>query len=269
MSNTEPTENFCRQDNYNDYMVIWNTNYSARNALSDSYCAGIMKGLKQASNDPNIHAVILAAEGGFFCAGGNLKVLKERRAMSLDQRREKINQLQDMIRAIRACPKPVIAAVEGGAAGAGMSVALACDMIVSAAGASFVLAYVRAGLIPDGGVTHALMKALPRATASRMALLAHPISAERLYELGAITEVVEAGTALEAAQSLAQELAHGPQKAIATIKSLLDQASDTPLEEQLHAECEAMAKAMGDDEAKTGIEAFLNKQRPNFRGQGQ
>jgi 2-(1,2-epoxy-1,2-dihydrophenyl)acetyl-CoA isomerase len=263
MSQTDDA-NFFRQDVYADHLVLWNTNHTARNALSPSYYAGLVAGLDQAVQQENIRAVILAGEGSFFCSGGDLKVLKERRAMNLQQREQQINKLQDIVRRIRACPKPVIAAVEGGAAGAGLSLVLACDMLVSAAGASYVLAYVRAGLIPDGGVTHTLMQCLPRATASRMALMAHPISAERLYDLGVVTELVEAGTALQFAQSLATELVQGPPIAIAKIKSLLESAQRETLEYQLTAECKAMAEALGGDEAQTGINAFLDKKRPVF-----
>lgn len=257
--------NFYRQDVNDRHMVLWNTNHTARNALSPSYYEGLMSGLKQAADSPEICAVILVGEGGFFCSGGNLKVLRERREMSLEQRYDQINKLHDLIRAIRACPKPVIAAVEGGAAGAGLSLALACDMLVSAKGASFVLSYVRAGLVPDGGVTFALMQSLPRATVSRMAMLGQPIKAERLYALGLVTELANSGDVLAVAQALANEIAQGPTAAIRSIKCLLEGAQSASLEAQLDAECLAMAEALGGDEANIGITAFLNKQPPVFR----
>lgn len=254
-----------RKIRHGNHLELWNSNAATRNALSPEYYSGVLDGLREAGKVPEIAAVVLAGEGGFFCSGGDLNQLRERRDMPLDQRHANINRLHDIIRAIRDCPKPVICAVEGGAAGAGLSIALACDMVVSAEKAKFVLAYVRAGLVPDGGATHTLMHMLPRATVSRMAMLAEPISAERLYELGAITELVAPGNALRVARELAGQVAKGPEHAIATIKGLLNSAQSATQDEQLEAECIAMAQALGDEEARIGITAFLNKQSPVFR----
>lgn len=256
---------FFRKESHPAHVILWNTNVAMRNALSPSYYEGLIEGLGMASNDPDVAAVILAGEGGFFCSGGDLNLLKERRAMSLEERHTNINRLHDIIRAIRNCRKPVIAAVEGGAAGAGLSIAMTCDMIVAARGAKFTLSYVRAGLVPDGGATYALTQALPRATVTRMAMLAEPLLAERMYELGAVTELTPSGAALEGAQALAGQLAQGPEGAIASIKDLLNSAETNTFPQQLDAECHAMAHALGQDEAQTGISAFLNKKLPVFR----
>ena len=254
-----------RKETYKDHLLLLNANSATRNALSADYYEGVLDGLAEAANDPDIAAVILAGQGGFFCSGGDLNQLVQRRDMTVEQRYDSINRLHDIIRAIRTCPKPVISAVEGGAAGAGLSIAFACDMVVAAQKAKFVLAYVRAGLVPDGGVTHTLMQMLPRATVSRMAMLAEPMSAEALHQMGAITELVTPGEAIAFAQGLAADLAKGPTGAIATIKSLLHEAQTASLDDQLEAECRAMAQALGSAEAQIGISAFLNKQNPVFR----
>lgn len=246
-------------------LIIWNCNPTMRNALSPDYYQGLLHGIKQAAADPSIAAVVLAGEGGFFCSGGNLNMLKDRRAMSYKDRQVQIEKLSDVMRAVRNCPKPVIAAVEGGAAGAGLSLAMACDMIVAGQSAKFTLAYVKAGLVPDGGATYALMQALPRATVARMAMLATPLSAERMFALGAITDLVADGSAVDAACAMATQLASGPEQAIADIKTLLNQAENATFEDQLTHERDAMAKALGGTEAQTGITAFLNKQTPVFR----
>ena len=246
-------------------LTIWNCNAARRNALSVEYYEGLVAGLKQADDSPEIAAVILAGEGGFFCAGGDLNTLRERRDLSEDERRAQIDKLNAVIRAIRSCRKPVIAAVEGGAAGAGLSIAMACDMIVASDVAKFTLAYVRAGLVPDGAATYALMQALPRATVARMALLGAPVEARRLHEMGAVTEIVAEGAAYEAAQALAAEIAAGPEAAMASIKALLNAAETATFEEQLAAERDAMARALGGEEAQIGMTAFLNKKRPVFR----
>lgn len=257
-----------RHEVIDDHLIIWNCNGAMRNALSPSYYAGVMSGLARASQESAICAVILAGENGFFCSGGDLNTLQKRREMSQAERSTQIENLHDIVRCIRACPKPVIAAVEGGAAGAGLSIALACDMIVAAEDAAFTLAYVKAGLVPDGGATHALMQALPRAAVSRMAMLGHPMSASRFYEFGLVSDLVVAGAAVPRAQELAQEIARGPECAIATIKALMNTAETGSLDEQLNAERDAMAAALGGDEALAGISAFLAKQRPVFRKKG-
>lgn len=246
-------------------LTIWNCNAARRNALSPEYYTGLMQGLELASADRDIVAVILAGEGGFFCSGGDLNSLKQRREMSEAARRDQIENLHDIIRGIKACPKPVIAAVEGGAAGAGMSIAMACDLIVAAKRARFTLAYVKAGLVPDGGATYSLMQAIPRATVARLAMLGVPIEATRLFELGAISVLAEDEEVLGEARELAKRIGQGPAEAIATIKDLLNSAETALLESQLDAERNAMARALGGDEAAEGISAFLNKRTPRFR----
>ncbi|MDC0659681.1 enoyl-CoA hydratase family protein [Leisingera sp. SS27] len=246
-------------------LVIWNCNTGMRNALSYEYYHGLQDGLARAAEDPAIAAVILAGAGGFFCSGGNLNMLKERREMPYEERQVQIGKLNALIRAVRDCPKPVIAAVEGGAAGAGLSLAMAADMIVAEEGAMFTLAYVKAGLVPDGGATYALTQALPRATVARMAMLAEPLSAERMHQLGAVTELAPKGRTLALAEALADAVARGPEQAIAGIKALLNQAETASFEDQMTHERDAMAQALGGDEAQAGIGAFLSKTSPVFR----
>lgn len=246
-------------------LTIWNCNAARRNALSPDYYAGLLQGLERAGAENAIVAVVLAGEGGFFCSGGDLNSLKERREMTEDARRAQIEKLNTIIRAVKACPKPVIAAVEGGAAGAGLSIAMACDMIVAGESAKFTLAYVKAGLVPDGGATYTLMQALPRATVARMAMLGLPVDASRMYAMGAVSELVTDKDVLPRAHALAQQVGQGPAEAIAVIKGLMNAAETATLEDQLKAERNAMAHALGGDEAAEGISAFLNKRTPRFR----
>ncbi len=249
-----------RLDERDGYTILWNTNSVRRNALSEDYYQGVLSGLAQADKKETA-AFILASEGNYFCSGGDLNRLKERRDLPIEKRRQKINRLHDVIKAIRHCPKPVIAAVEGGAAGAGFSLVLACDLLVAAHDAKFLLSHVRAGLIPDGGATHMLGNSLPRATASQIALLGRPIGAKKIYDFGLLSELTEAGDALGTAENLAREFVTGPQHAITTIKSLLNSARSTPFDVQLDQECHAMADALGSEDARQRIDAFLLKGR--------
>ena len=143
-------------------LILTLSNPGAKNALHpDMYAAGI-EALSTAERDPEIRAVVLTGAGDVFCAGGNLNRLLENRAKSPSVQAESIDQLHGWIEALRDCTKPVIAAVEGPAAGAGFSLALACDLIVAARSAKFVMAYVKVGLTPDGGASWFLSQALPR-----------------------------------------------------------------------------------------------------------
>ena len=253
----------ARLDDKGDRLVVVNTNISRRGALSPDLYAAIRAAFEQAE-DPRVRAIILTAEGGFFCAGGDLNVLIERRTMEETARRAKVDELHDLVRMIRSSPVPVIAAVEGGAAGAGASLALACDLIVAAEGAKFTAAYVKAGLVPDAGLTSSLSRMLPRALAMEMCLLAQPVTAERMCELGAINAVVPAGQVDAAAHELADALAKGPRDAQAVIRGLVSTAYEASEAAQLDAERDAMARASGGSESAEGIAAFLEKRAPKF-----
>ncbi|SFT33981.1 oxepin-CoA hydrolase, alternative type [Sedimentitalea nanhaiensis] len=253
----------ARMDDRGDRLVVVNMNATRRGALSPDLYNAIAQAM-QAADTPRIRAVILTSEGGFFCAGGDLNVLIARRDLPEDSRRAKIEDLHDLVRMIRACPVPVIAAVEGGAAGAGASLALACDLIVAAEGAKFTAAYVKAGLVPDGGLTSALARMLPRPLAMEMCLLARPVSAERMAMLGAVNEVVAPGQCDAAANALADALAAGPRTAQGVIRGLVCAAYECRETDQLDAERDAMARASGGPEAAEGIAAFLGKRAPEF-----
>lgn len=243
--------------------VVMNTNAGKRGALSPDLYKAIRDAL-EAAQEPGVRAIVLASEGGFFCSGGDLNTLKERSQLSLEERRGKVQELHDLIAGLRGAPVPVIAAVEGGAAGAGLSLALAADLLVAAEGASFTASYVKAGVVPDAGLTSALARMLPRQMIAEMCLLARPVRAERFAALGVVNALVAKGEAQASAFALADELAKGPRQAQGVIKHLVGQAFEVSEREQLDAEREAMIRAVVDTEAQIGISAFLNKQTPEY-----
>ena len=253
----------ARVDDLDDRLVVVNMNGTRRGALSPELYAAIGEAF-EAALDPRIRAVLLTSEGGFFCSGGDLNTLIERRKLTEAQRKEKIDGLHHLILLIRSSPVPVIAAVEGGAAGAGLSLALACDLIVAAEGAVFTAAYVKAGLAPDGGLTSALARVMPRPLAMEMCLLARPVSAERLAAAGAINLVVPLGETEAQAHALAHALAKGPRNAQGTIRALVSSGYELTEAAQLDAERNAMARLQGGAEATEGILAFLEKRKPDF-----
>ena len=253
----------ARLEDKGDRLIVWNGNADKRGALSPDLYDCINKAIAMAQ-DPRIRAVILTSEGDFFCAGGDLNVLIQRRAMAEDARRNKVDELHDLVRGMRAAPVPFIAAVEGGAAGAGLSLALACDLIVASKEAKFTAAYVKAGLVPDAGLTASLARLLPRPLAMEMCLLGRPVMASRLAQMGAISRVSAEGDAFAQAMSLADTLAAGPREAQGVIRQLVAQAYETTEADQLDAERNAMAAAAGKDEAAEGIAAFLEKRKPVY-----
>jgi len=245
-------------------LLLINNNPRRRNALSAGFYAAAIRALREAQADPGIGAVLLTGTGNFFCAGGDLDQLAARRAMAPAQRRQHLEPLHDLIRAIRASGKPVIAAVEGGAAGAGLSLALACDMLVAARDAKFSASYVRVGLTPDGGLTSLLAECVSRQLLTELCLGGEPIDAGRLYVLGAINRLAEPGAAEAVALILARRLSLGPAQAMASIKTLCRQAHAQTLDAQLEQEAHHMVAAQGGAEAAEGIAAFLDKRAPDF-----
>lgn len=246
--------------------ILVNSNPSARNAITAELYGALTAALLDAAADPVIDAVVLVGDGGFFCAGGDLRQLATRRGLPPQQRRARIERLHDLIRAIGACPKPVIAAVEGGAAGAGFSLALACDMLVAARDALFSVAYVKVGLTPDGGITAFLAQFLSRQVMTELCLTGEPITGARLHQLGAVNRLAERGQTLPQALALAAAIGNGPANASARIKRLCQNAGHASLGEQLDLEAQLMVESQGDPEAAEGIGAFFDKRAPDFAG---
>ncbi len=246
-------------------LILSNNNVAARNALSPEFYAAVVSALADAAADASIGTVVLTGEGGHFCAGGDLRQLAKRRELPVEERREKLEGLHDLIRTVRDCPKPVIAAVEGAAAGAGLSLALACDMLIAAKNSVFSVAYVKVGLTPDGGATAFLSEFVSRQVLTELCLTGERISGERLSQLGAVNRLAEPGQAIVLALALAQQIAQGPELANARIKDLCRQAPRNTLEQQLDLEAQYMVQSQETEESREGIAAFLEKRAANFR----
>ncbi len=239
---------------------------ATRNSIGPANYADLAAAVLDAGSDPAVRALVLTGAGGFFSSGGNVASLRASRSLPLSDVSRNTDLLGAMILALRACPKPVIAAIEGGAAGAGLALALACDMIAAAHDAKFTAAYVRIGLTPDGGTTHFLREALPRQLASEICLLGRPVEAGRLHAAGAINRLAPPGGALAAALELAQACAAGAAGAISVIKAEIEQAPRNGLAAQLDLEARHINAARYGDEAAEGLQAFLEKRQPRFPG---
>ena len=235
-----------------------------RNSIGRAQYDAVREAIVDAGEDTGIRAIILTGAGGFFSSGGNVASLKESRNLPMSEVSRSTDALAAMILAIRSCPTPVIAAVEGGAAGLGVSLALSCDMIAASDTAKFTAAYVKIGLTPDGGATHFLTDSLPRQLVSEMCMLGRPVSASRLHAAGAINTLCAEGGAMEAALDLARACAAGASQAIAVIKSEIASARGNGLAEQIDLEGRNINHARYGKEAGEGLQAFLEKRKPQF-----
>ncbi len=245
-------------------LKVVNNDPKTKNALSWDFYDGFRKVVEEASSDTGVGAIVLTGAGGFFCSGGNINGLKERSQADYDTRRSSVDKLHDMIHAMRNCPKPIIAAVDGGAAGAGASIMAACDLIVGARDAYASVAYIKIGMTPDGGSTAFLGTALPRQTISEMVFTGDRIPLERLHALGVVNRLTDPGSAIDAAMDWAAQIAEMPSRALAKGKALINSARLANLKEQLDAEADGIAEALGGVEGAEGINAFLEKRRPDW-----
>ncbi|NMM13058.1 MAG: enoyl-CoA hydratase [Rhodoferax sp.] len=235
-----------------------------RNALGPAIYTEGIEALSRAENSSDIRSVVIVGEGDVFSAGGNLQRLQANRQQPANVQAESIEAFHNWIEAIRTFPKPVIAAVEGAAAGAGFSLALACDFIVAANNAVFVMAYSNIGLSPDGGASWSLARALPRQLVTELLMCGDNVTAQRLHDLGIVNRLTLPGTARSAALTLADRLNERAPNAIASIKTLINNSDHTTLVEQLARERDHFVRNLHHVNAGLGISAFLSKTPPRF-----
>lgn len=246
-------------------LILTLSNPEARNALGpDMYAAGI-EALNAAENSAEIRTVIITGENNTFCAGGDLKRLQAKREESAEVQQQGIEGLHNWIDSIRTFPKPVIAAVEGAAAGAGFSLMLACDFAVAASDAVFVMSYSTVALSPDGGGSWALARALPRALASQWLMCGERLSAQMLAERGLINRLCRPGEALSESLELARQLNRRAPNALASIKELINDAPAQSLSQHLSSERDHFLRNLRDANGAEGIAAFFSKRPPEYR----
>lgn len=246
-------------------LILTISNPEFKNALGpEIYAAGI-EALNAAETNPDIRSVIITGEGTVFCAGGNLQRLQANRRELPEVQAQSIEGLHNWIDSIRTHPKPVIAAVEGAAAGAGFSLALACDFCVAADNATFVMSYSTVGLSPDGGGSWALARSLPRALVSELLMCGERINAQRLHDFGLINRVSVAGGALAEAMKLAENLNARAPNVLASVKELINDAASNSLSQQLASERQHFIVNLHHANGGEGIDAFLNKYPPRYR----
>ena len=234
------------------------------NAMNLELARALADELTHLALDPGARAIVITGTGGAFSAGGDLQWIRDCPRGPSAAVHELAGELHRSILEIRRMPKAVIAAINGPAAGAGFSLALACDFRVIDEGAKLQLAYTSRGLSIDGGGSFSLPRLVGMARALELAGFDEPLTAERAQAWGIATRVAPAGTALHQAVEMAGELAARSTNAFGEAKLLLNEALDTPLEVQLERERAALERSIAHTDGREGLAAFLEKRPPTF-----
>ena len=219
----------------------------------------------QCESDRSVRAVLLRGAGDTFSAGGDLKNFVEQADLPA-YLRETTSYLHLAIARFAQLHVPVIAAVHGAAAGGGLSLALACDIVIAAESARFVSAYTKIGLVPDGGLTYILPRLVGLRRATELILFNRVLSASQALEWGLITRVVPDIELFPAAEKMAEQLASGPTLAFGRTKQLLQSTWRESFESQMELESRGIAEMSGTQDGKEGIAAFVQKRTPRFAG---
>ena len=236
------------------------------NAVSRKMIAELKECWEGLAGDNAVRAVLLTGAGRGFCAGADLADPDRDSSATADSGAALDKFFNPVIRTMRAMPKPIIAAVNGVAAGVGMSFVMASDIAIAAKSASFLQAFARIGLLPDGGSTWFLPRLVGDARARALAMLAPQISAEQARQWGLVWDVVEDADLMKAATEVARRLADGPTLSLARIKEAMNRASTGTLAAQLDVERDFQRELGKSADFKEGVAAFLAKRKPVFKG---
>lgn len=238
----------------------------ARNALTWDLILELGEAFRAAGADDAVRCIVLTGAGGHFCAGGDVKDQAARREWEIGDFVAPGRRLGEAIESVYRCPKPTIAALSGAVAGAGVSVALTCDVRVADATARFGFAYGAIGLSPDFGLTWTLPRAIGRGRAARLLYTSARIDADEALDLGLVDELLGEGTALDGALALADEIAAAAPLGVGFVKAGLLRADEMPYGQAVAAEATAMHIARRTEDHAEGLAALREKRPPRFRG---
>jgi enoyl-CoA hydratase/carnithine racemase len=232
------------------------------NAMTPQMADGVAERLEQANGADDVRVVLLTGAGDAFSSGADLSGDDPHERFDVSA----LDRANRIVRAIVGLDKPVVAAVNGVAAGVGCSAALACDLVVAKESAAFVLAFSRIGLMPDGGATATVAAAVGRARAMRMALLGEALSAREAYDVGLVSHVAADADFGATVEKVVSRLAGGPPLAYAATKKAVNAATLGHLEAALQRERTGQSILLRTADVVEGMRAFGEKRRPQFRG---
>lgn len=239
----------------------------AANALNLEMGQELLRAVLRCDEDSAVRAVLISGAGDVFCVGGDLKSFSEQGEHLPYHLKEVTTYLHAAVSRMARMDPPVVAAVHGAAAGAGMSLACACDLVLAAESARFTMAYSNAGLTPDGSSTYYLPRIVGLKRALELTLTNRQLSAREAMEWGIVTRVVPDEDLSEDAATLASQLAAGATKALGAAKRLLRSGCAETLETQMEHETQTIAHVARTSDAREGIAAFLEKRQAEFAGQ--
>ena len=234
------------------------------NALNDGITYELQNVLKGISNDDSVRVVVLTGEGKAFCSGQDLKAASGQEQRSfMDSLHKRYNPI---ISAMRSLPKPIICRLNGVAAGAGCSLALACDMIIASESATLIEVFINIGLVPDSGSSYFLPRLVGKAKAFELCSMGSKVSAAEALQLGLVSRVVPAEKLDSVIREYTDYFSTAPTKAIGLIKRMLEKSATSTLDEMLEYEAYCQEIAGTSNDYKEGVTAFLEKRKPNFKG---
>ena len=239
---------------------------NARNALGPVQWQLLAEHVARTSADPDVRVLVITGAGGAFSAGGDVKTMPERLALDAEARKAQLLGDARVIRLLRATGKPVVARIDGACVGAGLSLALACDLRVASTRAVFGATFHRVGLTADFGLLHLLPRAVGHARAAELLMLGETVDAARAEAIGLVHRVVPFEALDAAVDGVARQLASGPPIAQALTKSGLREVADMDLDAALEWEAAAQAIASKTADAREGVAAFAEKRAPRFEG---
>ncbi|MEI9804883.1 MAG: 2-(1,2-epoxy-1,2-dihydrophenyl)acetyl-CoA isomerase PaaG [Pseudolabrys sp.] len=248
------------------YRVITLNRPERLNAFNAAMHEALRAALGEAEADENCRALLITGAGRGFCAGQDLSDRVAKPGEKIVPSNALETYYNPLVRKLRALPFPVIAAVNGVAAGAGCNIALACDIVLAARSASFVQAFARIGLVPDCGGTWFLPRLVGDARARGLALTTEPLSAEKAEAWGLIWKCVDDASLLAEAQHLCEHFASAPTQGLALIKRAFDASAANTLDAQLDLERDLQREANQTSDYAEGVRAFMEKRKPNFTG---
>ena len=238
-----------------------------KNALNPEMVAGLVEAARRAADDPEVRAVLFKGAGGSFCVGGDVKSMAAGRApLPFEVKMANLRRGMEVSRILHQMPKPVVAQLDGAAAGAGLSMALSCDLRIASESCKITTAFAKVGFSGDYGGTYFLTQLLGSARARELYLMSPVLTAKEAHAIGMVTKVVPDAEIDAAAHELALSLAQGPSIALGFIKRNINNAEHLPLEDCFDGEAIHHTRCSDTEDHKEAAKAFVEKRKPSFRG---